>query len=191
MEIREFSGEQLRQVYLDMLPEDFPPAEIKPHKMVWPLIDQGLYTGYGYYDQNQLCAYAMFVHAEHGRYMLLDYFAVRRAYRSGGYGGCFIAGLGAYCHGYDGLIGEIENPDFAQDETDAAIRSRRLAFYQRNGWRLTGLRARLIGVEYSIIARDFHGRAADMALRAELERIYRTMFKPTYYQLNVLIYPPQ
>lgn len=191
MTIRKFSGQQLQQVYCGLLPDDFPPAEIKPYAMIQPLIACGLYAGYGYYEQDELRAYALFAHEQQSRYLLLDYFAVRHAYRSGGYGGRFLRRLGEYAHGYQGLLGEIENIDFAADEAEADIRRRRLVFYQNNGWRLTGLRARLYGVEYSIIAYDYGQPLPDGALSAELSAIYRLMFKPSLYRSQVHIYPPE
>ena len=46
---------------------------------------------------------------------------------------------------------EIENPDFAKDEEERALRERRRQFYLRNGIVDTGVNIELAGVEYRIM----------------------------------------
>ena len=56
----------------------------------------------------------------------------------------------AVCAQVPGLVLEVEDPAFSLDEQDRVKRERRIAFYQRNGCRMTQLKASmLMGLESS------------------------------------------
>ena len=52
---------------------------------------------------------------------------------------------------YDCLIAEIENPEYAENEDDRVLQTRRFGFYTRNGCSDTGLRVRCFGVPFMIL----------------------------------------
>ena len=81
------SAEQVADIYHNHMKQDFPPAEVKPLLLIQQLIKRGVYQPYGWYEENgSLIAYSFFVKAPEGTVLLMDYFAVCRAYRNSGYG---------------------------------------------------------------------------------------------------------
>lgn len=186
MQLKQLTIADIRFIFDELLAEDFPAAERKPFAMIAPLAEAGMYLGYGLYDGDTLCAYALFVRAAAGRWLLLDYLAVTRARRAAGLGSRFLSELAAYDHGFDGFLGEIEHIALGADAEETAIRQRRLAFYQRNGWRLSGVCTRVYGVTYNIILLPFSGAAlSDDAVQQELDQVYCAMFPPQFYRQEV------
>ena len=105
------------------------------------------------------------------RVLLLDYFAVTPELRGRGVGSAFLAALDAVLGGVC-ILGEVEMPD-SHDAGLNAMRLRRIAFYERAGFSLTGAACRLYGVRYAIIARRLPAGLTAAGLRGLLREVYR------------------
>ena len=124
----------------------------------------------GRYRNGRLAAYAFFYRHD-SRVLLLDYFAVTPELRGRGVGSAFLAALDAVLGGVC-ILGEVEMPD-SHDAGLNAMRLRRIAFYERAGFSLTGAACRLYGVRYAIIARRLPAGLTAAGLRGLLREVYR------------------
>ena len=149
--VRKLNESALRGIYDAYMHEAFPPAELKPLAVMLRLMERGRYLCYGYYRNGRLAAYAFFYRHD-SRVLLLDYFAVTPELRGRGVGSAFLAAL-------DAVLG--------------AMRLRRIAFYERAGFSLTGAACRLYGVRYAIIARRLPAGLTAAGLRGLLREVYR------------------
>lgn len=143
------SREQVINIYNKYMTEDFPEDELKPLSMILKSLDDGIYTCIGLEFDGEIIGYAYFVCL--GSYTLLDYFAVVPDKRGQGYGSVFLNKLSDFFSSYDMILVESEDPDFAVSEEDRITRLRRLRFYTGNGFRDTGARALLFGVNYILL----------------------------------------
>lgn len=182
MYLRTLDKEETRRLYGPCLKRDFPPEELMPWKWMEPLIEQGYQRSAGFYDDNGLAAYAMFITgSDRPGAALLNYFAVQPERRGQGVGSrCLelmreaLAGKG--CR----IIFEVEDPDTAPDR-EAALR--RIDFYLRGGARATGVGSLLFGVEYRIMvleAEEEPEPIGDAQLAEELESLYHITVAKKY-----------
>lgn len=193
MQVRELTRDQVAEIYRCQMQEDFDPAEIKPLSLILGLMDAGRYPCFGFYDGEVLAAYAMFCCGpeEDGRkgYLLLDYYAVNKMLRGHGYGGRCIQLMRERLlgQGYQGILGEVEQvleTNCAPGSVDD-LRRRRIAFYERCGLRVTGVRCLLFGVAFVIMALDFAGAICDADVMKRLEEIYHVMHPPKACRENI------
>ena len=168
--VRKLNESALRGIYDAYMHEAFPPAELKPLAVMLRLMERGRYLCYGYYRNGRLAAYAFFYRHD-SRVLLLDYFAVTPDLRGRGVGSAFLAALDAVLGGVC-ILGEVEMPD-SHDAGLNAMRLRRIAFYERAGFSLTGAACRLYGVRYAIIARRLPAGLTAAGLRGLLREVYR------------------
>lgn len=197
---RHLTAEEIIDIYANTAVRHFPPAEYKPVENVRKYLQNGLYIGYGFFRQNTLTAYALFLilsakeisseaQARPAK-LLLDYYAVLEEYRNTGVGSAFLQQLRKEITFADGFYIESENPDEAVNEKDRTVRTKRIAFYDRNGAVDTGIRSTLFGVPYRILylpAADctVHGKDGFFT---ELDSIYHTMFSPKVYAEKVKLF---
>lgn len=177
--IRPLSDEQILSIYSETAPLHFPADELRPLSNIRDLLRRGGYQGLGIFggDPNTLMGYALFLKVPGEDTLLLDFYAILEEYRSLGLGSVFLQGMKEHYAGYAGILLETEDPESAADEADLLIRTRRNAFYYKNGVRQTGLSCTLFGVPFRILylplARDHS--SDDASLREKLEAIYRFM----------------
>ena len=174
MIVKPLSRPQWHQLYQTAMVRDFPASELKSVSMLEQLEDKGWYTFLGFYQEESpetLLAYALLIQTGPGA-VLLDYFAVSPALRGGGIGGQVLELLKQWAfQKAPMLLAEVEDPDFAFEEGDRSIRNRRIGFYQRNDFFLSGVNAQVLQDHYRIIAAgDFNG-----------EKVYREMTKLYFY----------
>lgn len=138
--------------------------------------------------KKKLLGYAFCSLSQTGKVMLLDYFAVCRPYRAAGLGGGFLKCLRQEARGrYRCIIAEVEAVDHAQDPVDAALRYRRIAFYERNGLRHSGLMSHYDGGHFIVLLLDLSAPLADLEIAGILEEIYCSYFGPERVQAGVTI----
>ncbi len=171
MIIQKLSLPQIRRLYKTRLIEDFPPDELKPLAAIEAAFRKNRYVCYGVGEDIE--AYAFFL--VNGSAALLDYFAVKENLRNQGYGGRFLQVLMKdVLVNYSQVLLETENPDYAENEEDRAIRERRLSFYIRNGMIDTGVTANAFHVEYRILAMPAGKAATEDEIALLYETLYRT-----------------
>lgn len=176
MELRELSTLQIVFIYNTYMKEDFPPDELKPLKAILTMMDKGMYDCLGLYRENEFVAYACLVKDSKREIFLLDYLAVVKEHRSGGYGSIFLQKMQEYYCDGTAILLECESERTAPDEVQRQIRRKRIGFYKRNGCRVSHVKSDTFQVEYDILYLKWKDEELD--IRGDLERIYRVIFPP-------------
>ena len=173
----------IAQLYKTRLKKDFARDELKPLSSIRRLWDRDAYDCYGLFRGEEVLGYAFFVRI--GKNYLFDYLAIEAGHRDEGLGSVFLRQLSACLTGADCVVGEVEDPDKAEDPAERALRERRLQFYLRNGCRRTGLTSFVFGVDYRIlevpVGRD---HTAD-ELRAVYTGIYQSILPAPFFRAEV------
>lgn len=137
-----FFSRNVRQMYLNA----FPPAERMPFPVMVAMSKLWHTDFLEFYDGDILCG---FIYLAHNRKLVFIMFlAVDEVLRSKGYGSAILHEI-QNRYPDKKIIVSIEPCDAVAP--DLALRTRRKAFYSRNGYRETGYRMRLSGVEQEIL----------------------------------------
>ena len=169
MTFRQLNAEEITDIINIHMNRDFPADELRPEWTFRNMIEEGSCRFYGLFDGEVLVAYGNIVNGVVSN--LLDYFAVVPEFRCRGIGTIALSELMKVC---DGLILEVENPDYATDIKTEKLRRRRIEFYKRMGAVESGISGRALGVEYLVL---FIGKRRDFArLGIELRELYRTLY---------------
>jgi GNAT superfamily N-acetyltransferase len=184
MNLRQLSNEEIVDVYNKHMKIDFPVEELKPIDVIQKLIKREIYKCYGFYDNEELLAYAFLVTSK--SYLLIDYYAVCAKYRNKSIGSNFFNALKEYFKNYDGIIVEVEKVECAPNETEKAIRKRRIDFYKKNGMRMTNILSALFSVNYSIMCLC-NIELEDTFIYEGLENIYKEIIPSKLYSKYVKI----
>lgn len=188
MEIRTLNTEQVRTVYRSHVVRDFPRIERKPLRRIVEAMEEGTYECLGLYDAEEFLAYAFFV--RHGKNYLFDYYAVLPQKRDRGIGSRFLQSLLTHFASAESLIGEIEDPAYAETEAERELRERRKRFYLRNGFRETGVSVKAFGVWYLLIeAGSGEPKSADEVREQYLEH-YRLMLPEYFFRKYISVEDP-
>lgn len=114
------------------------------------LLDQGLLAVFTYTQDCTEKGYVICL--EKDEYVIILFFAAYPAFRGQGVGTRFLRELGEYYRHSKQIVAEVETLDNAADEKEAAIITRRIAFYERNGFVLLGgIKEWLDGQAYHIM----------------------------------------
>lgn len=179
MDLRSLDIDDLHRIYDSCLTRDFPADELMPWKHMVPLMETGRQRAVGFWDQEGLAAYAVFICTgePHPAAVLLNYFAVQPDRR--GKGVCSeCLRMMREALGNEGcrIIFEVEDPDAAQTPEESQLRQCRIDFYLRGGAAVSGVGSTLFGVKYRIMTLSAPGPALpDHILAGELETLYRSM----------------
>ena len=168
------------QRYKSRLQKDFDRSELKPLSSIRRAWDRDAYDCYGLFRGEEILGYAFFVRI--GGNLLFDYLAIEAGHRDEGLGSIFLRQLSACLAGADCVVGEVEDPDEAEDEQTRALRERRLQFYLRNGCRQTGLRSFVFGVHYRILEVPVAREHTADELRAVYTEIYQTLLPAPFFR---------
>lgn len=185
LKMKSLSPEAITMIYHTHMENDFPADELKPLTSILNLISQRLYEGFGLFEGTKLRAYAFLAHQEGGNVLLLDYLAVCEGFRGQDYGSQFLKMLKNHCTDFKGILIEIESLRTAKDEADLKIRTKRLAFYERNGLVQTGVTANCFGVEFTIFYLPIVPEWDYNFIYENLDEIYLTLFPGNLYTQNV------
>ena len=172
---------EIEQLYRTRLKKDFPRDELKPLASMRRSWKNNAYECYGLFDDSgAVLGYAFFVRRD--RDYLFDYFAIAEEHRNEGLGSLFLRQLSECVSDADCVVGEVENPDTAEDEETRALRDRRLRFYLRSGYRDTGLTSTVFGVHYRIL--EIPGTAEHTAdeLRTAYTELYRSTLPEPFFR---------
>ncbi len=159
--------EEIINIYNKYMVDDFPPDELKPLNSILLMLKTGIYACYGFYEGETLLAYAYLTVLDD--LVLVDYLAVNKDFRESGIGTKFLLELKTILKDKTIII-ECENPDFATDDKDKTTKLRRIEFYKRSGFALSGIASRLFDVEYVILSYPKCDNAAFC-----LEKLYTKM----------------
>lgn len=158
MEIKEADGRELKKIKRIYL-EAFPRVERKPFLMMKKMAKRGAMELLAITEKEQVAGLAITV--RHGDMVLLDYFAIDKAFRGKNYGSRALRMLKER-YREERLILEIELPDgHALNNTE---RIRRKQFYLRNGMQETGIHAMVFQVPMEVLTagkpvtyEEYHG----------------------------------
>ncbi len=150
-ETREVGLTALKSIYRQYMRKDFPLQELRPWQAMKKAWDRGVYSAFGYYENETLLAYASFYDCSMHPYSLLDYLAVMPRLRGQGIGSAFLKELLPLGSVNKDIFIEAESPALAREEKEKHTREKRVAFYEKNGARTTGINCRLFGVDYTLL----------------------------------------
>ena len=176
MELRLLTKEELTDLYQNEMTAVFPGAELKPLGAMLRLMDMGRYDPLLVLDGERPVGYALAWLSENREGALLEYFGVLRGLRNGGLGTRILALL---LERYGQLFGEAECPD-ADDPAENDLRRRRLAFYERNGFRVLDYECALFGVHFNCL---YCGpETDDRKVEAMHRGVYAGYFSPAHME---------
>lgn len=195
LQVRKLTLIQTKEIYDTHMRADFPPEELKPFCMIEDMWKRGHYFAYGFYETVQadgteedlLCAYAFLVADNEKQMLLLDYFAAAENVRGQGYGSIALGQLKKVCSDWRGIIIEVEDNELELEESIRNIRNRRIAFYTRNGCRMTDTRSRVFGVDYRIMILPVRDERAGECMAQKVTDIYRCMHHERLLEKNFKI----
>lgn len=183
MTIVPLTKEQAADIYQAHLCQDFPPDEQKTLDILLKAMDAGKYECYGL-TENELLGYAFFVKL--GTDYLLDYLAIVRGKRDLGLGSLFLEKLSRQLKDAGSILVEVEEPASGKDEAERSLRSRRKAFYLRNGFADTGVNAEAFGVNFRLL--EPSGKPHSQAeIQALYLRHYQAVLPPKVFETQVKI----
>ena len=192
MEIRLLTDiDYIKSIYRTRLVEDFAANERRPWSSLKKLWKSGRYDCFGLFDGGELAAYGFFAKLEQDgqRLYLFDYLAVSRDRRDQGVGSLFLKMLNDRLADADFAVGEVEDPNAAEDEPTKRLRQRRLDFYLRAGYRDTGVTARVYGVDYRLLeiptGREHTPEEIQRYYTAIYESFLPAVFLKQHFRVNV------
>lgn len=181
-EIRYLTLQEMEEIYEGPAKSHFPANERKPFKAIVRMNETGCYEGLGLFKKEEedgkpgLVAYAFYVQSPDKKLRLLDYYAVMENHRGKGIGSEFLKKMQEWYKDSQGII--LETEDFATAETkeERETRSRRNAFYLRNGVRETDIHLSYFAADYQIFYIPVSGAKTREQVMEELKKIYSVMF---------------
>ena len=176
MELNLLDARQLTQLYEEELVHTFPREELKPLRAMLTLLERGCYHPLALTEDGQQLGYALLWTAGEEGHALLEYLGVMRGLRNGGLGARMLALLGER---YPHLFGEAEAPT-DPDPAVNDLRRRRLAFYERNGFRILGYECALFGVHFNCLYRG--SETDDQMVLRHHRKVYADYFSPEHMQ---------
>ena len=147
--LAELTHDQIITIYHEHMHKDFPPAEMHRLKTILKWVNLGRYACYGLFSDDELVGYVFLERVENN--YLVDYIATFPELRNHGLGAKLIELLVEKLKGADSVIGEVEDPDFAETDDVRSLRTHRLGFYTRNGVVDTGVKVSFFGVHYILV----------------------------------------
>lgn len=185
LQLRQLSGEQVREVYYHRMKEDFPASELKPLEMIEKCIKRGIYSCLGLFEGQKLAGYVYLIQLN--RIYFADYLAVVPEFRGKGYGTRMLGLLGECLTDADLIFGEAEVPDCAENESERITRKRRVRFYLRAGLINTGIRVQCFGVPFVILMYPPKKRVTMDEVQKRYLDIYRLILPQDLFEANIRI----
>ena len=183
LHLEKLNKAQVENVYNERMVIDFPKDELKHLDILYSALDKGIYEPLGLFDETKLIGYAFLV--KNNRNYLVDYLAVYPQQRNLGSGGVMVRLLPDYLKDAENIIAEIENPEYAENEDDKLLQTRRFGFYTRNGCSDTGLRVRCFGVPFMILRWGKEYTNNVDALWRMYQSFYRIMLPKDMFEKNI------
>lgn len=147
MELIRLEDKDITKIYNEYMQKDFDHSELKPLKMIIERKKVNKYDCFALVEEEVL-AYAFFAFKNEEDMALLDYYAVVEKYRGKGYGNIMLAKLKEKFK--NGIIAEVEIPEYAKSDIDRLKREGRIIFYQKCGLIKTNINVNVFAHEYHL-----------------------------------------
>lgn len=188
LKLKQLSKKQRENIYNNYMIYDFHKSEVKPFETIEKLVERGNYVCVGCYEDTDFLGYAYFVKSDTTNNLLLDYFAVNEQYRSKGLGSKIILTMKEQLSGeYSSLLGEVENPEFANDDNDKLTRERRIAFYLKNGFKVSNVKCRVSVDNYVMINLGLDKELNDKEIYDEMNELYNIIFGEAFFKNHISV----
>lgn len=132
--IRSMKVDELKE-YFQYIKRDFAKDEYPPYHVLSYQLKEGIQQGFIYTERGEDLAYTIVAQNKNG-YVLISLFAVLPEKRSKGIGTRFLEALLEKQKGKKGVIVEVESLGCLLSETEYDLRRRRIAFYEKAGFRM-------------------------------------------------------
>ena len=172
--IRFMTKQELRDIYQDYMMNDFPDDERKPLNVIESRFKKNQNYCLVYFEEDVIKGYAILETGQ--KSLLMDYFAVIESYRNQGIGTKFLCEMKEYFREYDALFVESE---CAYDE----ISQKRLDFYQKAGFVISGLQVHLYHVDYELMVLPLKADVVPLEVRRMMEEIYEKIYPESFRTL--------
>jgi GNAT superfamily N-acetyltransferase len=175
--IRQLNAREIERIYHLYTLETFPAEELEPWERILPLCQQERFTGFGFFHNEELAAYALLSFSRHSL-ILLDLLETLPSLRGQGYGSRLVQFVKEHYSGQPVFI-EVEDPAHARCEAEKNARQRRVAFYQRLGACPSGLQANLGGFIMLLLVLNCSPNSLDLPyVKKELSDHYADIYGP-------------
>ncbi|MFR1449170.1 MAG: GNAT family N-acetyltransferase [Beduini sp.] len=172
--IKQLTSEEITNIFNQHIIHDFPKNEVRDLRSMLKLKQQAIYQTYGYYENNELLAYAFFAKSLQSNAILLDYFAVVEKYRNQNIGSQFLTDLTHLLKQFV-ILAEVESVESSPNQQVSRLRQKRIDFYMRNGFKQSSLSLTLFHVHYNIIY-FFQSPLTLTDIKFHLDLIYHQFF---------------
>ena len=88
----------------------------------------------------------------------------------------------------NGILAEVENPAYAENEKEKQVCIRRIEFYKKNNWYLSQVYTCVFDVNYQIIQLPFYNSIDDSLIYEEIYNIYHTLFPSSIYDKEIKLH---
>lgn len=181
------STDQIKKLYTERMTMDFPANELKPLDMIFKLVSRGRYDCYGLVENEEIIGYAFLNRLEGREDYLVDYLAIASDRRNHGLGAELIELLAQKLVDANSILVEVENPEYATDDSDRKLKTGRVNFYMRNGFRDTNVRAVCFGVPFCIIAYGNGDVKSEEEIKELYKQHYKAMLPKELFDKNVIV----
>ena len=172
--IRIMTRQELREIYQNYMMDDFPDDERKPLSIIESRFKKKQNHCLVYLEDNVMKGYAILESCQ--KSLLMDYFAVIETYRNQGTGTRFLHEMKQYFSEFDALFVESE---CAYDE----ISQKRLDFYQKAGFVISGIQVHLYHVDYEVMTLSLNDEIETVNVRRRMEEIYEKIYPKSFRSL--------
>lgn len=173
----ELDKTKVEYIYNKYMTVDFPPDELKPLHHMFKMMDEGVCTAYAFYEGEDMLSY-FFLCRKDG-FSLVDYLAVNPEKRGQGIGTKTLRKLKEVAQD-EVILVECEDTDFSPNAEEHRIRERRIAFYERAGFKVSKVKTKLFGVRYVILI--FPADSPD--IENGICKVYREMLGKEMFDKN-------
>ena len=191
IELRLLDYPIVKEIYEEYLEKEFTDDERKPLVVLKILMKLNIYECYGMYEDNELTGYAFMCRGKDGQTILLDYLEIIQKYRGQGYGSKILKLLQEKFADKKYLIAEVESLEQASDEENLLLRSRRRAFYEKNGFKETSLTLMMFNTMLNIYVTPLRQEINEEELAASMNQIYDSLYYDKLIRTRVVLSEPK
>ncbi|MFI3326624.1 MAG: hypothetical protein R3Y35_10710 [Clostridia bacterium] len=187
MNLKILNIDEIEYIHKNHIPTTFPKNEIRSFSSMKQLFDTGNYFVAAAYEQDELAIYGFFtVDTVNNNYML-DYFSTVDGKQGGGLGSEFLKNLPKLIPNYNIIFLEVERIEFAQNLKEKDIRERRIGFYQRNNFTLSGVKSVVWDVPFNVMFYSKDKIASNIQMEKAVTDIYKIIFPTKIFNEKVQI----